>query len=180
MLKRFLKPEMRYARRMARIERWNQPMDGPWDRVRAWTHMLLVDHGVFRMVYLNRHRVSMRLWRSGQPAPHHIAQLAAEGVRTIINLRGGREHGSWPLERESCERHGIDLVEFVVRSREAPSRESIVGAKAFFDRYRLEGEPRGLSLVEWVEREYDPEALARDFRPRFWSELLADRIMRRE
>ena len=240
MLKRFLKPEMRYARRMARIERWNQPMDGPWDRVRAWTHMLLVDHGVFRLVYLNRHRVSMRLWRSGQPAPHHIAQLAAEGVRTIINLRGGREHGSWPLERESCERHGIDLVEFVVRSREAPSRESIVGAKAFFDglkypalahcksgadragffaalylvlhegrsatealrqlapryghfrfaktgildaffdRYRLEGEPKGLSLIEWVEREYDPEALARDFRPRFWSELLADRIMRRE
>ena len=34
--------------------------------------------------------------------------------------------------------------------------------------------------IEWVEREYDPEALARDFRPRFWSELLADRIMRRE
>jgi protein tyrosine phosphatase (PTP) superfamily phosphohydrolase (DUF442 family) len=239
-LKRFLKPEMRYARRMARIERWNQPMDGPWDRVRAWTHMLLADHGVFRMVYLNRHRVSMRLWRSGQPAPHHIAQLAAEGVRTIINLRGGREHGSWPLERESCERHGIDLVEFVVRSREAPSRDSIVGAKAFFDGlkypalahcksgadragfvaalylivhegksvdeaqrqlhvryghfrfsktgildaffdlYRREGEARGLSFLAWVETAYDPEALEGAFRPGFWSNLLVDRIMRRE
>jgi protein tyrosine phosphatase (PTP) superfamily phosphohydrolase (DUF442 family) len=225
---------------MARIDRWNQPMDGPWDRVRAWTNMLLVDHGVFRMVYLNRHRVSMRLWRSGQPAPHHIAQLAAEGVRTIINLRGGREHGSWPLERESCERHGIDLVEFVVRSREAPSRESIVGAKAFFDGlkypalahcksgadragffaalylvlhegrsatealrqlapryghfrfaktgildaflelYRTEGEARGLSFLEWAESVYDPHALQRNFKPRFWSNLLVDRVMRRE
>ena len=27
-------------------------------RVRAWAHMLLVDHGVFRLVYLNQHRVS--------------------------------------------------------------------------------------------------------------------------
>ena len=44
--------------------RWNQPMDGPLDRVRAWTHMLLVDHGVFRMVYVNRHRDSMSLRRS--------------------------------------------------------------------------------------------------------------------
>jgi protein tyrosine/serine phosphatase len=231
---------MRYARRMARIDRWNQPMEGAWDRLRAWTNMLLVDHGVFRMVYLNRHRVSMRLWRSGQPAPHHIAQIAAEGVRTIVNLRGGREHGSWPLERESCERHGIELVEFVVRSREAPSRDSILAAKAFFDglkypalahcksgadragffaalylvlhegrsatealqqlapryghfrfaktgildaffdRYRRDGEPKGLSLIEWVERAYDPDALVRDFRPHFWSKLIADRLMRRE
>jgi protein tyrosine/serine phosphatase len=239
-IKRLLKPEWRYARRMARIERWDQPMGGAWDRARAWANMLLVDHGVFRLVYLNRHRVSMRLWRSGQPAPHHIAQLAGEGVRTIINLRGGREHGSWPLERESCERHGIELVEFVVRSREAPSRENIIAAKAFFDglkypalahcksgadragffaalylvlhegrsatealqqlapryghfrfaktgildaffdRYRRDGEPRGLSLLEWVERDYDPEALAREFRPRFWSALIVDRLMRRE
>ena len=240
MLKRFLKPEMRYARRMARIDRWNQPMDGPWDRVRAWTNMLLVDHGVFRMVYLNRHRVSMRLWRSGQPAPHHIAQLAAEGVRTIINLRGGREHGSWQLQKEACERLGIHLVEFVVRSRGAPDRETLLNAKSFFDKveypavlhcksgadragfvaalylvvyegksideaqrqlsmrfghfrfsktgildaffdmYRREGEARGLSFLTWVETIYDPEALESAFRPGFWSNLLVDRIMRRE
>jgi protein tyrosine/serine phosphatase len=239
-LKRFLKPEMRYARRMARIERWNQPMDGPWDRVRAWTHMLLVDHGVFRMVYLNRHRVSMRLWRSGQPAPHHIAQLAAEGVRTIINLRGGREHGSWQLQKEACERLGIHLVEFVVRSRGAPDRDTLLKAKdffdkveypavlhcksgadragfvaalylvvyegksideaqrqlsmrfghfrfsktgildAFFDMYRREGEAKGVPFLAWIETQYDARALEQSFRPGFWSNLLVDRIMRRE
>jgi len=133
-LKRFLKPEMRYARRMARIERWNQPMDGPWDRVRAWTNMLLVDHGVFRLVYLNKHRVSERLWRSAQPAPHQIARLKAEGVRTVVNLRGGREHGSWQLQKEACERLGLHMEEFVVRSRGAPDRDTILRAKAFFDR----------------------------------------------
>ena len=240
MLNKFLKPEVRYARRMARIARWDRPIEGPARRLGAWANMLLADHGVFRLAYLNRHRVSGRLWRSAQPAPHQIASFAAQGVRTIINLRGGREHGSWPLEKEACDRHGIALVDFVLRSREAPDRETLLRARdffdglrypalvhcksgadraglfaalyllvhegrsaaeamtqlapryghfrfaktgildAFFDRYRQDGEPKGLSLVEWVERDYDPEALARDFRPRFWSELIADRIMRRE
>src|SRR3954468_6851757 len=225
---------------MARIASWDRPLDGRMDRVRAWTSMLLVDHGVFRVVHQNLHRVSPRLWRSGQPLPHQLGALAAKGVRTIVNLRGGREYGSWPLEKDACARHGLELVDFVVRSREAPSREMLLSSKAFFDNlaypalvhcksgadragffaglylmvhegrpvadalaqlapkyghfrfakvgildaffvaYRTEGEPKGLSLLEWVERGYDPEALARDFRPRFWSELVADRIMRRE
>ena len=69
--------------------------------------MLLADHGVFRLFYLNKHQVTDRLWRSAQPAPHQIAALKAEGVRTIVNLRGGREHGSWQLQKEACERLGI-------------------------------------------------------------------------
>jgi protein tyrosine/serine phosphatase len=239
-INRFLKPEIRYARRMARIARWDKPVEGRAGRVRAWAHMLLVDHGVFRLMYLNKHRVSDRLWRSAQPAPHQIARLKAEGVRTIVNLRGGREHGSWQLQKEICENLGLNLVEFVVRSRGAPDRAAILKAKeffdqieypavlhcksgadragfvaalylivhegrpvaealrqlspryghfrfsktgildAFFDRYQIEGEAKGIGFLDWVERIYDPEALERDFRPSFWSDLVVDRIMRRE
>lgn len=53
--------------------------------------MILADHGVFRLAYLNRHRVTPKLWRSAQPAPHQIAWFASQGVRTIINLRGDRK-----------------------------------------------------------------------------------------
>ena len=61
---RFLKPETRYARRMARIARFERPIAGPGDRLMAWANMLLMDHGVFRLAYLNRHRVgSGALWR---------------------------------------------------------------------------------------------------------------------
>jgi protein tyrosine/serine phosphatase len=95
--------------------------------------MLLVDHGIFRLAYLNAHRVTPRLWRSAQPAPHQIARFASLGVKTIVNLRGGREHGSWPLQKEACERHGIRLVDFILRSRGAPERETILSAKAFFE-----------------------------------------------
>jgi protein tyrosine/serine phosphatase len=215
-------------------------MEGGLGRVRAWANMLLVDHGVFRLVYLNKHRVSDRLWRSAQPAPHQLARLKAEGVRTIVNLRGGREHGSWQLQKDACDRLGLHMAEFVVRSRGAPDPATILNAKtfferleypvvlhcksgadragfvaalflilhegrpveealrqlslryghfrfaktgildAFFERYRVEGESRGLSLVDWVERVYDPEALERDFRPSFWSDLVVDRLIRRE
>jgi protein tyrosine/serine phosphatase len=239
-LNRFLKPEIRYARRMARIARWDQPVGGGVARLRAWAHMVLVDHGVFRLFYLNRHQVTPNLWRSAQPAPHQLSWFAQQGVRTVINLRGGREHGSWQLQKEACDRLGLDLVELVVRSREAPDRETILNARdffaglkypavihcksgadragfvaalylvlhegrtvreatrqlspryghfrhartgildAFFERYRVEGEEKGIPFVDWVERVYDPQALMRDFRPRFWSALVADRIMRRE
>jgi len=239
-INRFLKPETRYARRMARIARWDKPLQGPAARARAWAHMLLSDHGVFRVLYLNKHQVSQKLWRSAQPAPHQIARLKAQGIRTIVNLRGGREHGSWQLQKDICDRLGIHLTEFVVRSRGAPERETILKAKAFFDtldypavmhcksgadragfmavlylivhegrsvgeamkqlsvryghfrfaktgildaffeRYRSEGEARGIPFMTWVETIYDPEALERDFRPGFWSNVLVDRIMRRE
>jgi protein tyrosine/serine phosphatase len=128
-LNRTLKPEVRYARRMARIARWDQPITTRTSRIKAWANMLLVDHGLIRLAYLNRHQVSEKLWRSAQPSPGQIAWFARQGVRTIINLRGGREYGSWPLEKEACERHGIALVDFVLRSREAPDRESILALK---------------------------------------------------
>lgn len=133
MINRYLKPETRYARRMARIARWDKPLASGADRLRAWLHMLLADHGVFRVLYLNKHRVSEKLWRSAQPAPHQIARLKAQGIRTIVNLRGGREHGSWQLQKDICDRLGITLTEFVVRSRGAPDRETILSAKTFFD-----------------------------------------------
>ena len=132
MLNRLRPDEERYARRMARIARWDRPIEAAAERLRAWANMLLVDHGIFRLAYLNAHRVTPRLWRAAQPAPGQIAWFARQGVQTIVNLRGGREHGSWPLQREACERHGIALVDFVLRSRGAPERETILGARAFF------------------------------------------------
>jgi protein tyrosine/serine phosphatase len=133
-INRFRKPDLRAARRKARIARWDRPVADRLGRLCAWTNMLFVDHGVFRLVYLNKHKVSERLWRSAQPAPYQIARLQAEGVRTIINLRGGREHGSWQLQKEACARLGLELTEFVVRSRGAPDRDALLGAQAFFER----------------------------------------------
>ena len=124
--------EERYARRMARIARWDQPLGKGWDRVRAWINMVLSDHGIFRLIYLNKHRVSEEVWRAAQPSPGQIAEAARDGVKTIVNLRGGREYGSWPLEKEACDQNGLVLVDFVLRSREAPERDEILKLPDFF------------------------------------------------
>ena len=133
LINRYLKPETAMRAGWRGSPAGTSLWQGVLDRVRAWLHMLLADHGVFRVLYLNKHRVSEKLWRSAQPAPHQIARLKEQGIRTIVNLRGGREHGSWQLQKEICDRLGITLAEFVVRSRGAPDRDTILSAKAFFD-----------------------------------------------
>lgn len=100
----------------------------------SYLDMLFLDHGVFRLIYVNRHRLGQRAWRSAQPAPHHIRALAREGIRTIVNLRGERLCGSYWLERDACRRYGIELVNFQVRSRAAPSRIELRAARGLFER----------------------------------------------
>lgn len=99
-----------------------------------YADMLLVDHGVFRLIYQNRHKLANGVWRSAQPAPHQVGHLARLGIRTIVNLRGERYCGSYWLERRACARNGIHLENFQVRSRAAPSKHEIFGARELFQR----------------------------------------------
>jgi protein tyrosine phosphatase (PTP) superfamily phosphohydrolase (DUF442 family) len=127
----------RAAKSLQRVRRaalgWREPLiegcPSPVQRllgpVGRWLDMLLVDHGVFRLFYLNRHRLGARAWRSAQPAPHQIRAMARQGVRTVINLRGERKCGSYWLEKAACRRRGIEMIDFKLHSRSAPSRECL-------------------------------------------------------
>jgi protein tyrosine/serine phosphatase len=96
--------------------------------------MLLVDHGIFRLLYLNRHRLGRHAWRSAQPAPHQINAAAGLGVRTIVNLRGARHCGGYWLEQSACARLGLKLEDYQVRSRAAPAKDEVLGARDLFQR----------------------------------------------
>ena len=109
---------------------WAKRVFGP---AALYFDMLVFDHGIFRLIYVNRHRIDGRAWRSAQPAPHQIGRLAHEGIKTVVNLRGSHPSGSYWLEEEACRRHGIKLVDFQVRSRAAPSLEELRGAKRLFE-----------------------------------------------
>jgi large subunit ribosomal protein L17 len=97
----------------------------PWGRLAAWSHLLVVDHGLLRMVYLNVHRVSPDLWRSAQPAPKDLERFVARGVKTVLCIRAGLTLPGLDLEREACEALGLRLIELKIRGRAAPSREAI-------------------------------------------------------
>jgi protein tyrosine/serine phosphatase len=127
----------RNLKRHARIARWDRPLQGRLGRAKAWLNMLFADHGLFRLAYLNAHPVgSGRLWRSAQPTPRQLARFHRAGIRSVICLRGQREYGSWPLERDTCRDLGIELHDVTVRSREAPQVETVLELKRLFETIR--------------------------------------------
>jgi len=107
----------------------------PWMRSKfapalCYAEMLFVDYGIVRMFYNNRHRISKDVWRSAQPAPHHISWAADRGIKTVINLRGPEQtFGTRWLEQQACARHGIALAELRLRSRAAPTRAELQSIK---------------------------------------------------
>ena len=140
MTPKFAKPLRRWIRsythagRNAVLEHspgWVRRVFGP-----AAKHMdmLFVDHGIFRVFYLNRHRLGAKAWRAAQPTPGQIRRFRRLGIKTIVNLRGERLCGSYWLETEACKRAGIELVNYKVRSRAAPSVEELHGVRELFQR----------------------------------------------
>lgn len=91
----------------------------------CYTDMLIIDYGIARVLYNNRHRISNNAWRSAQPTPHHIGWIARQGVKTVINLRGDQSFGTRWLEEQACRRHGLTLVDLKAGSRTAPSKETL-------------------------------------------------------
>jgi len=230
-----------YTRKIGDIVRRGRgEMKTPGQRFAAWIEMVFMDHGIFRLIYSNTHRVSPNMYRMSQPAPHHIARLARLGVKTIVNLRGARDGGEYLLEKEACARHGIALIDFPISSRDAPRKTDArklkelfarieypamlhcksgadragLGAALylhlhegrpaheaarqlhwkyghfrqaktgildfFFDSYGKRNADEAVDLMLWSEGDYDPETLKRDFRTGRWSNLLVDKILRRE
>ncbi len=105
----------------------------PAGRLSAYLDYLWTDHAYLRLGFRNAHWVSDELARANQPWPFQLKRWKAMGIKTVINLRGGFSTSTYALEREACARLGLTLVDFVVTSREVPSRAQVLGARALFD-----------------------------------------------
>ena len=104
-------------------------------RNRAERELVLGDHGFLRETFQNLHAISDEMWRSNQPNPRQIAEhVRLRGIKTIINLRGPSTRGYYLLEQEACAENGVDLIDFQVFSRDTPTVEKVLEAKALFER----------------------------------------------
>lgn len=97
-----------------------------------WIELIFKDHGFLRVYWHNKHQIAPGMWRCNQPAPGRIKAAAADGIKTIINLRGPRDDGGWRLEAEACAQTGITLLDFTARSRAAPDKAMLHAARALF------------------------------------------------
>ena len=100
--------------------------------LRDWLDLIFKDHGFLRIWWHNFHQVAPGMYRSNQPGPSRVRAAARQGIRTIINLRGPRDDGSWQLEAEACARAGITLLDFTARSRAAPDKAMLHATRALF------------------------------------------------
>ena len=104
-------------------------------RTRAEWELEIGDHGFLRESFQNLHPISDEMWRSNQPNPRQIEEhVRRRGIKTILNLRGPSTRGYYLLEKEACEAHGVELIDFQVFSRDTPTVEKVLEAKALFDR----------------------------------------------
>ena len=98
-----------------------------------------MDHGIFRFKWRSLHKISEQTYRSNQPFPWQILDdKNKRGIKTVINLRGVRNCSSFFLEKETCAKHNIKLINFPVTSRAAPKIETILAAKKLFNEIEAE------------------------------------------
>ena len=102
-------------------------------RLKTYLHYLWFDHAYLRVGFQNAHWITPELVRTNQPWPFQLKWWKARGIKTIVNLRGGFDGSFYALEKDACERLGLKMVDFVVTSREVPTRARVQGAKAMFD-----------------------------------------------
>jgi len=108
-------------------------LNNPKDRKQAYRDLIWGDHGFLRLRFPNHHDIGGGMSRENQPSPKRIAQLAENGIKTIVNLRAESPKGFYLLEEEACAQHGITLVNFRVYSRDVHTVEKIKAARALFE-----------------------------------------------
>ena len=97
-----------------------------------WYDLFFKDHHFLRTRWRNLHQLDEVMWRSNQPSPKQVADLAKRGIKNIVNLRGTRKVGTWQLEAEACAANGIRLYDFTARSRAAPDKQMLYDARDLF------------------------------------------------
>lgn len=97
-----------------------------------WWDLYAKDHHFLRTRWRNLHQLDEMMWRSNQPSPKQVAQIAKMGIKNIVNLRGARQVGTWQLEAEACAAHNIRLYDFTARSRAAPDKQMLFDARELF------------------------------------------------
>ena len=105
----------------------------PGGRLKTYLNYLWNDHAYLRLGFQNAHWISDELVRSNQPWPHQLRAWKRQGVRTVVNLRGGFDASFHALEKDACATLGLKLVNFTLTSRNAPDRDQIRAARQLFE-----------------------------------------------
>jgi protein tyrosine/serine phosphatase len=109
------------------------PTDTAWGLFTTYLHYLWADHAYLRIGFTNAHWIGTDMVRTNQPWPFQLKWWRDQGLKTVINLRGGK--GSFfYLEKHACEKLGLVLEDFGLSSRSVPTAQEMHDAKLLFER----------------------------------------------
>ena len=116
---------------------WAGDIATPAGRRRAWWHTQLIDHAFLRAWSKNRAEVAPGVWRMNQPTPRDLEKLAAEGVRTVLSLRGQPAQSYALFEQEACDRLGLAFHAIDLAAKNPPHPEALKTMIRIFDAAEL-------------------------------------------
>ena len=100
----------------------------------AKRHAFWMDHEILRALYHNQSKVAPGVYRSNQPSPNRIETWAKKGIKTIINLRGASNQGSYLLELQKCNDLGIKLINYPLYATRLASSDELIGLGNLFEK----------------------------------------------
>lgn len=101
-------------------------MADPANRRRAMVHYHMHDHAYLRALWPNFAQIAPGVFRSNHPSRNRIRKYGAQGIKTIINLRGKSDSPHYYFEAEACRDFGVTLINNEMTARNAPTKESIL------------------------------------------------------
>lgn len=109
---------------------YNTDLSTPENRRRARIYNLWFDHAVLRKTWTNHHQIAPGVYRSNQPTHERFVGLKEQGIKTILNLRGGGGAAHYLVEEQSCRELDLTLVSVTLHARAAATREQLLEAIA--------------------------------------------------
>ncbi len=107
-------------------QKFNGDLTDPAQRKLAERFVYWTDHGVLRGLWHNFSMIAPGAYRSNHPDHKRFAAYAAQGIKTILNLRGVGKGAPYVLEAESCAAVGLNLVSVQLSARRAPKKVNLL------------------------------------------------------
>ena len=99
----------------------------------AERHAFWIDHEFLRVLYHNDFEIAPNVFRANQPSEKRIYEWKkTKGIKSIINFRGISDQGAFLLEKNACEKAGINLINLKLYSSKLPEKEKIFTLKKIF------------------------------------------------
>lgn len=105
---------------------YNTDLSTPENRRRAQIYNLWFDHAILRGVYTNFYQIAPGVYRSNHPTRKRFEQMKADGIKSILNLRGSYPSAHYLVEEETCREIGLHLTSVSMQARHAPPAQDIL------------------------------------------------------